>query len=462
MRIYANYFCSYDIYHCIITIEGKCVFTQKYSMIKRDKYLRKLIERRHNGLIKIITGIRRCGKSYLLSVIYRNFLIESGVSPDDIIMLSLEDTQNARYRNPIELDSYIRSLVSDSSRIFYVFIDEIQMAGEVENPYLKGDKITFVSTLLSLMKIPNIDIYVTGSNSRMLSSDIVTEFRDKGDEIRMSPLSFSEFYSAMPEVDKNTALSLYIRYGGMPRILQFHDNEDKALYLNELFTKTYLSDIIERHDIRNDKIVLDDILNVIALSVGFLISVDNISNTLKSVRRIDISANTVKAYLGYFKDAYILSKVGRYDVKGRKHIGAGEKYFFSDTGLRNSRLSFSQVEENHLMENIIYNELLYRGYEVSVGSVTYNYKDEEGRSKRSQLEIDFIAEKNGEKLYIQSAFIIPDEEKRNQETASLRRVRDSFKKIMILRHDILPTHDEYGILYLSLSDFLLDENAVRL
>ena len=229
MRIYANYFCSYDIYHCIITIEGKCVFTQKYSMIKRDKYLRKLIERRHNGLIKIITGIRRCGKSYLLSVIYRNFLIESGVSPDDIIMLSLEDTQNARYRNPIELDSYIRSLVSDSSRIFYVFIDEIQMAGEVENPYLKGDKITFVSTLLSLMKIPNIDIYVTGSNSRMLSSDIVTEFRDKGDEIRMSPLSFSEFYSAMPEVDKNTALSLYIRYGGMPRILQFHDNEDGRL-----------------------------------------------------------------------------------------------------------------------------------------------------------------------------------------------------------------------------------------
>ena len=431
-------------------------------IITRDKYLKKLTDRRKNGLIKIVTGIRRCGKSYLLSVLYRNYLIADGVSPDDIIMLSLDDTANARYRNPIELEKFVRQRVANQNRFFYIFIDEVQMAGEVENPYLKGDKITFVSTLLSLMKISNVDIYVTGSNSRMLSSDIVTEFRDKGDEIRMAPLSFSEFYSAFPGMEKGVAISHYIRYGGMPRLVQFSDNDDRARYLKELFDKTYLKDVMERHNIKHDKVVLDDILNTVASSVGSLISVENITNTMKSIRKIDITPGTVGTYLGYFEEAYLITKVGRYDVKGRRHIGAGVKYFFSDIGLRNARLSFSQVEENHLMENIIYNELFYRGYEVSVGTVEYNYKDESGKSKRSRLEIDFVAQKGSSKLYIQSAYMIPDEEKRRQESASFKLVKDSFKKIIVLRNDIIPTHDEYGILYISLSDFLLDENAVNL
>ena len=224
-------------------------------IITRDKYLKKLTDRRKNGLIKIVTGIRRCGKSYLLSVLYRNYLIADGVSPDDIIMLSLDDTANARYRNPIELEKFVRQRVANQNRFFYIFIDEVQMAGEVENPYLKGDKITFVSTLLSLMKISNVDIYVTGSNSRMLSSDIVTEFRDKGDEIRMAPLSFSEFYSAFPGMEKGVAISHYIRYGGMPRLVQFSDNDDRARYLKELFDKTYLKDVMERHNIKHDKMI---------------------------------------------------------------------------------------------------------------------------------------------------------------------------------------------------------------
>ena len=424
--------------------------------IHRDKYIAKLIERRGNGLIKVITGIRRCGKSYLLSVLYRDYLIEDGVSPEDIIMLSLDDAANARYRNPLELDGFIRERAADRSRYFYVFIDEVQMAGEVGNPYLPGDRITFVNVLLSLMKIPNADIYVTGSNSRMLSSDVVTEFRDKGDEIRMMPLSFSEYLSAIPDKDRNEALSMYIRYGGLPRILQFSSADDKGRYLKDLFEKTYMKDVVEKHRIGNDKAVLDDILDVLASSVGSLINPDNIANTLRSVRHLNISPNTISTYLGYFEEAYLLAEAGRYDIKGRRHIGSGTKCFFADTGLRNARLSFSQVEENHLMENIIYNELMYRGWEVSVGVVEYNYKDSLGQSRRSQLEVDFVAERNGNRLYIQSAYMIPDEEKRIQETASMKRIRDSFRKIVIVRNDIIPTYDENGFLYLSLADFLLD------
>lgn len=430
-------------------------------MIERKKYLEKLISKKENGLVKVITGIRRCGKSYLLFNIYKNYLKSIGVEDDCIIALALDDDENIKYRNPIELGIYIRSLTADESKNYYVFLDEIQKVITIQNPYIEGaeDKVGFVDVVLGLMKRDNIDLYVTGSNSKMLSSDILTEFRGRGDEIRVNPLSFKEFYDAY-KGDKRDAWQEYYTYGGLPLVMQKNSHEEKAKYLHLLFDQIYISDIIERNKILHDKSVLDDILNIISSSVGSLSNAGKIAKTFKSERQVNISDDTVSRYLDYFIDAFMIYKAERYDVKGRKYIGSPLKYYFSDVGLRNARLNFRQQEENHIMENIIYNELFNREFNVDVGVVEYCYKDENKKSKRVQLEIDFVANKGSKKYYIQSALSVGDEEKRQQEVRSLNRVGDSFKKIVVVKDNIIPWHDDKGILYIGVERFLLDENSV--
>lgn len=431
--------------------------------INRDFYLNKLINKRENGLIKVITGIRRCGKSYLLFNIYHNYLVSSGINENQIIELALDETQNAKYRNPIELDKYIRELTKDRNTMYYVFIDEIQKVENIQNPYIddKDSKIGFVDTLLGLMKLPNVDLYVTGSNSRMLSSDILTEFKDRGDEIRVNPLSFKEFYSAVGG-DKNSAWQEYLTYGGMPLAVTKKTHEEKSKYLKDLFAKTYITDVLDRNKIVKDKEVLEDLLNMVSSSVGSLTNPTKLANSFATLKQVKISSSTIGLYLDYLIDAFILNKAYRYDVKGKKYIDTPLKYYFTDIGLRNARLNFRQQEENHIMENIIYNELLYREFDVDVGVVEYNYKDEQGKSKRSQLEIDFVANKNSKRYYIQSALNIDTNDKKEQETKSLNKVTDSFKKIVIVKDDIIPWHDEQGILYIGIQQFLLEDNAMEL
>ncbi len=428
-------------------------------MIERRKYLDKLIRKKENGLVKVITGIRRCGKSYLLFEIYHKYLNSIGVDDGHIIELALDDDVNIRYRNPLELGEYIRSLMTDKEKMYYIFLDEIQKVAEIPNPYLSDsdEKIGFVDVVLGLMKIKNADIYVTGSNSKMLSSDILTEFRGRGDEIKVNPLSFSEFYTAF-EGDKRDAWREYFTYGGMPLVLMQRTHEDKSKYLSDLFSKIYLDDIMNRNNIGHDKSVLEDLLNIISSSVGSLTNPSKLSKTFKSIKNISVSDDTIAKYLDYFIDAFMVYKAQRYDVKGRKYIGSPMKYYFSDIGLRNARLNFRQQEENHIMENIIYNELLYREFDVDVGVVEYNYKDSEGKKIRTNLEIDFVANKGSERYYIQSALTISAEEKRQQEINSLRRVKDSFKKIVVVKDDIIPWYDENGIYYVGIEKYLLEEN----
>lgn len=430
-------------------------------MIERKTYLNKLIAKKENGLIKVITGIRRCGKSYLLFNIYKNYLISVGVEKDCIICLALDDDENIRYRNPLELGKYIRSLTSDESKTYYVFLDEIQKVVTIQNPYIEGveDKIGFVDVLLGLMKRENIDLYVTGSNSKMLSSDILTEFRGRGDEIRVNPLSYAEFYTSYTS-EKQNAWQEYYTYGGLPLVTTMKSHDEKAKYLQSLFDTIYLSDIMERNCLKREKSVLDDILNIISSSVGSLTNANRIANTFKSIKQIDIGAATISEYLDCFTDAFLIYKAERYDVKGRKYIGSPGKYYYSDVGLRNARLNFRQQEETHIMENIIYNELLVRDFSVDVGVVEYCYKDSEKKSKRTQLEIDFVANKGSKRYYIQSALNVYDEEKREQETNSLKRVGDSFRKIVVVKDDILPWFDDFGILYIGIERFLLDEHAM--
>lgn len=430
-------------------------------MIERKNYLKRLISKKENGLVKVITGIRRCGKSYLLFNIYKNYLKSIGVEDECIICLALDDDENIKYRNPLELGKYIRSLTTDESKIYYVFLDEIQKVVTIQNPYIEGveDKIGFVDVVLGLMKHDNIDVYVTGSNSKMLSSDILTEFRGRGDEIRVNPLSFEEFYNAY-EGDKRNAWQEYYTYGGLPLIMKKRGHEEKAKYLQSLFDAIYISDIMDRNKLAYEKSVLDDILNIVSSSVGSLTNANKITKTFKSEKQITIGAPTVNRYLDYFIDAFLLYKAERYDVKGRKYIGSPLKYYFSDVGLRNARLNFRQQEENHIMENIIYNELCNREFSVDVGVVEYCYKDENKKSKRAQLEIDFVANKGSKKYYIQSALTIGDEEKREQEVRSLNRVGDSFKKIVVVKDSIIPWHDDNGILYIGIEQFLLDETAM--
>ena len=430
-------------------------------IIERRHYLDKLISKKDNGLVKVITGIRRCGKSFLLFELYHSYLNSIGINDDNIIELALDEARNARYRNPLELDTYIRSRVSEGEGKYYVFIDEIQFVRDIQNPYLddKDARIGFIDVILGLMKLRNIDLYVTGSNSHMLSSDILTQFRGRGDEVHVLPLSYKEFHDAF-DGDERYAWREYLTYGGMPYVLYLKTHEEKSKYLKDLFENVYIKDVLERNRILNDKSILEDLLNIISSAVGSLTNPAKLSNTFQSVKRVQINANTISRYLDCFIDAFILEKACRYDIKGRKYIETPLKYYFSDVGLRNARLNFRQQEENHIMENIIYNELIARGFDVDVGVVEYNSRDENGKKIRTQLEIDFVANKGNRRYYIQSALSVDDEAKRIQETNSLNRVEDSYRKIVVVKDGIIPWYDEKGILYIGIEEFLLDATAM--
>ena len=431
--------------------------------VQRPRYLNQLIDKRDNGRVKIITGIRRCGKSYLLFELYRKYLLSRGVSEDQIIMIALDSLKNIKYRNPIELDEYLRDKIRDTGLNYYIFIDEIQFVEEISNPYLEGtdSKVNFVDLVLGLMKIPDVDVYITGSNSKMLSSDVLTQFRDRGDEIRVYPFSFAEFYSCY-EGDKGKAFDEYCLYGGMPMAVQLSNHEKKSEYLKNVFTSTYIKDVMERNKILKDVSIVDDLLDIISSSIGSLSNPTKLANTFMSEKNIKISPLTVSNYLDYFIDAFLIEKARRYDVKGRKYISSPYKYYFSDIGLRNARLNFRQNEQSHIMENVIYNELRMRGLNVDVGVVEYNYKDENKKMVRKNLEVDFIINRGSNRYYIQSALNVDTKEKQVQETESLRRTGDSFKKVVIVRNNIVPRFDDDGILYIGVEDFLLDETALDL
>ncbi len=433
--------------------------------IRRDQYLDQLIRKKGNGRVKVITGIRRCGKSYLLFEIYKQYLLDQGVKEDQIIEVKLDDLSDAEYRNPFALDKHIREQIKDKKRNYYVMIDEIQMCAEVKNPYLDDpeEKITFVDTLLGLMKIKNADVYVTGSNSKMLSKDIMTQFRDRGDEIHLQPLSFAEFKACCS--DQVHAWRDYFTYGGMPYILQLQTHEEKSRYLKDLFEETYLKDIIERNDIRNDKEILEILLDFISSAIGSLTNPLKLENRFLTERKIRVSHNTIAKYLDYFKEAFLIDDAKRYDIKGSAYFDTPLKYYFTDVGLRNARLNFRQIEENHIMENIIYNDLIRRGYDVDVGVVEYSKreKDSSGKEKkiRVQLEVDFVVNRGNQRYYIQSALNVDTKEKQEQETNSLNRIDDSFRKIVIIKEDVVPWYDEKGIFYIGIQEFLLNEDVLN-
>lgn len=433
----------------------------KAMQFARKQYLDQLIRKKDNGRIKIITGLRRSGKSYLLFTLYRQYLLDSGVQEDQIIGLALDEIDNAKYRNPFELNQFIKEQIRNKDKRYYVFIDEIQFVTAVPNPYVNdpNEKLSFIDVVLGLMKIPNADIYVTGSNSKMLSSDILTQFRDRGDEVRVHPLSFAEVYENY-QGDKRGAWRDYYTYGGMPLVWMTDSHEERSRYLHNLFTGTYLKDVLERHQIKNQADVLEILLNVLASSIGSLTNPSKLSNTFASERHIKIAPDTLDTYIGYFVEAFLLQKAERYDVKGRKYIKTPVKYYYSDVGLRNARLGFRQLEETHLMENVLYNDLIRRGFDVDVGVVTQNLRTDDGKNVRKQLEIDFVVNRGDERYYIQSALSIDAPEKQEQEIASLLRVPDSFKKIVVVRDYIKPWTDENGIRYVGIEDFLLDENSI--
>lgn len=414
--------------------------------IKRNSYLKQLISGKQNGLIKIVTGIRRCGKSYLLFKIFRNHLLEQGVTPDHIISLALDDILNEEYCDPKKLVLYIKENIKDS-QIHYVLLDEVQM---VDN---------FVGALNSLLHIDNVDVYVTGSNSKFLSSDIATEFRGRGDEIRIYPLSFSEFLSEY-NGDKNDAWRDYITYGGLPLILSLESSQQKSNYLHNLYQTVYLKDLIDRNGIKK-AVEFDALTKVMASSIGSPCNPNKLSNTFKSVSNTDLSSITIDNYLGFLQDAFLLEKASRYDIKGKKYIGTLSKYYFVDMGLRNCLLGFRQIEETHLMENVIYNELRSRGYLVDVGVVETRTRTENQGMLRKQLEIDFVVNNGSKRHYIQSALSLPNEEKIEQEMASLKNVSDSFQKIIIVKDNIVPHHNESGILFINLYDFLLNREILE-
>lgn len=416
-------------------------------MIKRDKYLNDLINRMHNGMIKVVTGIRRCGKSYLIFNIFKNYLIGQGVSESHIITVELDQRKDRKYRNPDTLLDFIEESITDQEP-YYVLLDEVQMLEEFEE------------VLNSLLHITNVDIYVTGSNSKFLSKDVITEFRGRGDDIHIYPLTFKEFMQVY-EGDVYHGWAEYTVYGGLPLTVTMKSEEQKIRYLEKLFEETYLKDIIERHHIEKQQ-ELGDLVNVLASAIGSLTNVPKIEATFRSVIQSNISINTLRQYIEYLEDAFIINRADRYNVKGRKYIGSPVKYYFEDIGLRNARLRFRQIEETHIMENIIYNELRSRGYSVDVGVVEKRGIDKEGRSQRSQLEIDFVANLGSKRYYIQSAFSMQTEEKQLQEKASLMRVNDSFKKIIVVKDVVNVTRDEAGITTMSIYDFLLQENSLEL
>ncbi len=410
--------------------------------IKRDVYLNKLISRKENGLIKIITGIRRCGKSYLLDPLFKNSLLESGVKPDHIIKLELDKEENAKYRDSHELNEYIKSQIKDKDT-YYILLDEIQM--------VEG----FESVLNSFLYERNLDVYVTGSNSKFLSSDIITEFRGRGDEIKVFPLSFAEYVEAF-KGDKQDAWNEYVLYGGLPLILSKKTDEEKSKYLKDLFDQTYIKDIIERNNIQRVDI-LDSIINMLASSVGSLTNPKKIYDTFVSNGEKEISSNTVNSYIKYIEDSFIVNKSDRYDVKGKKYIQTPQKYYFSDIGLRNARLNFRQQEENHIIENIIYNELIVRGYNVDVGVVELR----EG-NQRKQLEVDFVCNLGNKRYYVQSALNLDTREKTIQEERPLMNINDNFKKIIVVKDTMKHWITEEGILVIGIQEFLLDKNSLDL
>lgn len=431
-------------------------------MYPREQYLKEIISKKDNGRIKIITGLRRSGKSVLLFQLYREWLLGEGVKEDQIIALALDILENARYRNPLELDKYVRDHMVDPKKRYYIFIDEIQFVSEIQNPYVDNEdaKITFIDVILGFMHMDNADVYVTGSNSKMLSSDILTQFRDRGDEIRVYPLSFAEFYNEY-EGDKRGAWQDYYTYGGMPLATLLESHEEKSRYLKDLFDRTYIKDVLERHEIKNDTEVLDILLDVLASGIGSLTNPSKLANTFKSERQIGIGSETIEKYIGYFEESFLIEKAVRYDVKGRKYIGTPAKYYYTDLGLRNARLGFRQLEETHIMENVLYNDLIRRGMNVDVGVVEYNTKDADGKKIRKQLEVDFVVNQGGRRFYIQSALSIADPDKKEQEIESLKRIPDSFSKMVVVRDYLKPWQDENGITYVGIEQFLLNEELLK-
>ena len=415
--------------------------------IKRDIYLQKLIDKKENEMIKVITGIRRCGKSYLLDHIYKKYLLSTGVKEDHIIKLELDSIENKEYLDAPKLYNYVMDKIQDD-KMYYILLDEIQKVDDFE------------SVLNSFLRKKNLDVYVTGSNSKFLSSDIITEFRGRGDEVRVYPLTFREYLPACNK-DIDEALKEYITYGGMPYILSRKTDEEKSKYLNNLFNNTYINDIVERNNIQKNEI-LESLINILASSVGSLNNPLKLEKTFKSKGFKNVTAKTINTYIDYLIDAFMINKALRYDVKGKKYINTPSKYYFTDIGLRNVRLNFRQQEDNHLMENIIYNELLVRGFNVDVGVVEYTTKDKNNKKMRKQLEVDFVCNKGSNRYYIQSAYAIPTKEKMEQEEQSLIKIDDFFKRIIIVENDIKLWRNEKGIVIMGLKQFLLDDNSLDL
>lgn len=415
--------------------------------IQRDIYLNRIIESRHNGMIKIITGIRRSGKSYLLFNLFANWLKENGIDDRHIVMIDLENRRNRALRDPDTILEYIDSQMTDDN-MYYILIDEIQLVNEFED------------VLNSYLKIENADIYVTGSNARFLSKDVITTFRGRGEEIKVYPLNFREFMSA---TDKPVELAFeeYITYGGLPQILQYVSEERKSEYLKAMFTETYITDIKERYQVKNDE-ELEILLDIISSSIGALTNPHKLANTFESEKKVKLTDKTIKIYLDYICDSFLVEKAQRYDVKGKKYIDTPYKYYFIDLGLRNARLNFRQLEKSHMMENVIYNELRVRGFNVDVGVVPFFVRDANGKNKRVSYEIDFVCNRGNLRYYIQSAYRLDSEDKITQEKNSLRNVDDSFKKIIIVGNPILVERDNDGITQISIYDFLLKANSLEL
>ena len=413
-------------------------------LIQRELYLQRLIARRHNGMVKVITGIRRSGKSFLLFEIFKQYLLDQGIASDHILGLQLDRFENRRYRDPEELMTYLNERIIDD-RMYYILLDEVQMLDQ------------FSEVLNSFLYRKNVDLYVTGSNSKFLSTDVLTEFRGRGDEVHIFPLSFSEFMQVCHE-DISDAWRQYATYGGLPQVVLMQEDEQKSAFLKRLFEQTYLKDIIERNGILKNQ-ELEDVVNIVASSIGSLTNPTKISDTFKSKLKSSISPNTVRAYINHLKEAFLISEAQRFDVKGRKYIGSPTKLYFEDVGLRNARLNFRQMEETHLMENIVYNELRLRGFSVDVGSVSKR-QVVDGRSLSYQLEVDFVANLGSRRYYVQSALSLPDQQKRDQEKASLLAIKDAFRKIIIVKNGLEQGYDDDGIFYINLKKFLLNPEGL--
>ena len=413
--------------------------------IKRDRYLNLLISKKHNGLIKVITGMRRCGKSYLLFTLFKDYLLSEGIEKSHIIEIAFDAYENKQYRDPDVLYPYLKEKIKDDG-MYYVLLDEVQLLGEFE------------AILNSLTRMKNVDVYVTGSNARFLSKDVITEFRGRGDEVHMYPLSFAEFMSVYPGT-KQDGWNEYMLYGGLPLVLSFTTPDQKIAFLKSLFEETYISDIVGRHNIRN-KAELEELLNILSSAIGSLTNPEKLSATFRSVKNKKISSNTIKKYIDYLCDSFLIDSAVRYDVKGKKYIDTPVKYYFTDMGLRNARLNFRQLEETHSMENIIFNELKIRGFNVDVGVIMQYETNEKGNSVRKQLEIDFVCNKGSKRYYIQSAYAIPDQAKMEQEQRSLMLTGDFFKRIIITKDTPAPYYNENGVLIMSVYDFLLNENSL--